>query len=81
MKGIPYASVIGSLMYAQIYARPNLGLDHWKAAKKLTYRHTDQLEVIGYSDLNFAECIDTKKSTSWYIFLLVVGAIYWKICK
>ena len=74
MKNILYASMIGSLMYAQVCTRPNIGLivgllgryqsnpglDHWKAAKKvmrylqgtkdykLTYRHTDQLKVIGY---------------------------------
>ena len=49
MKNISYASAVGSLMYAQVCTRPdiafavgmlgryqsNLGLDHWKAAKKV----------------------------------------------
>ncbi|KAL4366702.1 hypothetical protein GQ457_05G014270 [Hibiscus cannabinus] len=49
MKNIPYASVVGSLMYAQVCTRPdiafavgmlgryqsNLGIDHWRAAKKV----------------------------------------------
>jgi len=49
MKNIPYASSVGSLMYAQTGTRPNIifavgmlgryqsnpGLDHWKAAKKV----------------------------------------------
>ncbi|CAH9103289.1 unnamed protein product [Cuscuta europaea] len=49
MKLIPYASVVGSLMYAQVCTRPDIayvsgmlgryqsnpGLDHWKAAKKV----------------------------------------------
>ena len=49
MEAILYASVVGSLMYAQIYTRleisfavgmlgryqSNPGLDHWKAAKKV----------------------------------------------
>nr|CAN79191.1 hypothetical protein VITISV_000233 [Vitis vinifera] len=49
MKNIPYASIVGSLMYAQVYTRldiafvvgmlgryqSNLGIDHWKVAKKV----------------------------------------------
>ena len=49
MENIPYAFVVGSLMYAQTCTRPDisfivgmlgryqsdLGLDHWKAAKKV----------------------------------------------
>ena len=49
MEGIPYASAVGSLMYAQTCTRPDIsfavgmlgryqinpGLDHWKAAKKV----------------------------------------------
>ena len=79
MQKIPYASAVGSLMYAQVCMRPDIayivgmlgrylsnpGLDHWKAAKwvmqylqrrkyfMLTYRKSDQLEIIGYSDSNF----------------------------
>ena len=51
-------------------------MDHWKAVKKvllylqgtkeymLTYKRTENLEVVGYSDADFAGCVDTKKSTS-----------------
>ncbi|CAM8934315.1 unnamed protein product [Rhodiola kirilowii] len=49
MKNIPYASAVGSIMYAQVCTRPviayavgvlgryqsNPGIDHWKAAKKV----------------------------------------------
>ena len=49
MKNIPYASVVGSLMYAQVCTRPdiayvvgvlgryesNLCIDHWKVHKGL----------------------------------------------
>ena len=49
MQKIPYASAIGSLMYAQVCTRSdiayivgmlgrclsNLGIDHWKAAKRV----------------------------------------------
>jgi hypothetical protein len=107
MKNIPYASAVGSLMYAQVYTRPDIafvvgmlgryqsnpGLDHWRAAKKvmrylqgtkdymLMYRRTNNLEVIGYSDSDFAGCIDSRKSTSGYIFLMAGGAVLWRSAK
>jgi hypothetical protein len=71
----------------------NPGPDHWKTVKKVlrylqgtnsymfTYRRSDNLEIIGYSDADFAECVDTKKSTSGYIFTLAGGAISWKSSK
>ena len=88
-------------MYAQTCTKPkisfaigilgryqsNLGMDHWKVAKKvlrylqgmkehmLTYRKSDHLEVIGYSDSDFVGCVDTRKSTFGYTFLLAGGAI------
>ena len=36
----------------------------------LTYRRTNNLEIIGYSDSNYAGCKDTRKSTSGYIFVI-----------
>ena len=68
-------------------------MDHWKAVKKvlrylqgtkdymLTYQRTDILEVVGYSDADFAGCKDTRKSTSGYIFMLANGPISWKSHK
>ena len=65
----------------------NPGIDHWKAAKKvmrylqgtkdymLTFIRSDQLEVIGYSDSDFAGCVDSRKSTFGYLFLLGEGVI------
>ena len=107
MESIPYAYVVGSLMYLQTCTRPDIsfvvgmlgryqsnpGIDHWKAAKKvmrylqgtkdymLTFRRSDQLEVIGYSDSDFAGCVDSRKSTFGYLFLLGEGAISWKSAK
>ena len=71
----------------------NPGKDHWIAAKRvmrylqrtkdymLTYQKLDQLEIIGYSDSDFAGCRDSMKSTSGYIYLLAGGAISWKSVK
>ena len=47
----------------------------------LTYRKSDQLEIIGYSDSDFARCRDSMKSTSGYIYLLAGGVISWKSVK
>ena len=80
MEKVPYASSVGSLMYAQVCTRPDIafavnalgrylsnpGLNHWKVVKKvmrylqgtkdymLIYKRSDQLEVTGYSDSDFA---------------------------
>ena len=71
----------------------NPGIDHWKAAKKvlrylqgtkdymLTLRRSDQLEVLRYSDSYFTGCVDSRKSTFGYLFLLEKGAISWKSPK
>jgi hypothetical protein len=48
----------------------------------LTYEKSDaQLDIVGYSDSDFAGYLDTEKSTSGYIFTLANGAISWKSSK
>ena len=47
----------------------------------LTFRRSDSLVVIGYSDSDFTGCIDSRKSTFGYLFMLVGGAISWKSAK
>ncbi|XP_073049650.1 secreted RxLR effector protein 161-like [Primulina eburnea] len=107
MQKIPYASAVGSLMYAQVCTRPDIayivgvlgrylsnpGMDHWKAAKRvmrylkrtcdymLTYKRSNNLEIMGYSDSDFAGCQDSMRSTSGYVFLLAGGAISWRSAK
>ena len=71
----------------------NPGLNHWKVVKKvmrylqgtkdymLTYKRSGQLEVIGYSDSDFAGCPDDRKSTYGFIFMMAGGAVSWKSVK
>ncbi|KAA0042350.1 Retrovirus-related Pol polyprotein from transposon TNT 1-94 [Cucumis melo var. makuwa] len=47
----------------------------------LTYRRSEVLEIIGYSDFDYAGCQDTLRSTSGYIFKLARGAVSWKSAK
>ena len=99
MENIPYASVVGSLMYAQVCTRPDIAfivgvlgryLSNPKqahSAKKvmrylqrtkdymLVDRKMENLEVLGYTDSDFAGCSDDLKSTSRYIFMIAGGAI------
>jgi hypothetical protein len=71
----------------------NPGIEHWRMVKKalrsvqgtkgfmLTYKRSDALEILGYSDSDFARCVDTKKSMSGYVFTLAGGAISFKSSK
>ncbi|KAL0386465.1 UNVERIFIED_CONTAM: Secreted RxLR effector protein [Sesamum latifolium] len=47
----------------------------------LMYRRTKNLEVVGYSDSDFVGCVDSRKSTSGYIFIIVSGAVSWRSAK
>ncbi|RVW57835.1 Retrovirus-related Pol polyprotein from transposon TNT 1-94 [Vitis vinifera] len=84
MRTIPYSSLVGNLMYAQVCTCPDIAFvvgmlgrylsnprsQHWKAAKE-----------VGYCGADFAGYIDDKKSTTGYIFLMAGGAISWKSVK
>ena len=41
----------------------------------LTFKRSDSLEVTDYSNSDFAGCIDSRKSTFGYLFMLAGGAI------
>ena len=45
------------------------------------YKRSDQLEIIGYSDFDFAGFQDSRRSTIGYFYLLARGAISWKRAK
>jgi hypothetical protein len=65
----------------------NLGMKHWKVTKKalrylqgtkhymLTYKKTDNLEIIGYSYADFVGYMDSQKSTLGYVFTHANGVI------
>ena len=47
----------------------------------LSYRRSDRLEVIRYLDADFAGCLESRKLTLGYIFLLANGAVSWRNAK
>ncbi|XP_058099752.1 secreted RxLR effector protein 161-like [Magnolia sinica] len=71
----------------------NLRMNHWIAVKKvlcylqrtkdfaLMYRRTDHLELVGYIDVDFTGCVDSKKSTSGYVFMMGGRSVSWKSIK
>jgi hypothetical protein len=72
MKAYPYASLVGTLMYAQICTRPDIayvvgvlgrfqsdpGLDHWRTAKKvLRYLQGTQDYMLTYNKSDLLEIV------------------------
>ena len=72
MKAVPYSSVIGNLMYAQVCTHPDiafvvgvlgrylsdLGQSHWKAAKKvLRYLHGTKDLMLTYQHIDTLEVV------------------------
>ena len=93
MSKVPYASAIGSLMYAMVCTRPDIahavgvvsrfmsrpGKQHWEAVKWiLRYLKgsldtclcftSASLKLRGYVDVDFAGDIDSRKSTTGFVF-------------
>ncbi|RVW22478.1 Retrovirus-related Pol polyprotein from transposon TNT 1-94 [Vitis vinifera] len=65
MERFPYASAVGSLMYAQVCTRPDIAY------------------IVGMLGryLSNLGCLDSRRSTSSYIFMLAGGAVSWKSVK
>jgi len=71
----------------------NPDMDHWTIVKRvmcyfkrtknymLTYRRSEILKIIGFSDYDFAGCQDSKRFTLVYVFMLARGVISWKSAK
>lgn len=53
----------------------------WTKDSMLIYMHIDNLLVIGYSNLDFFSCVDTRKTTFEYIFIVAGKTIFWKSTK
>jgi len=67
----------------------NPGRPHWEAVKRilryvqhtldmgLVFKRQGSLEAVGFTDADFAGCLDTRKSTTGWVFLMGGAAISW----
>ncbi|KAJ9545177.1 hypothetical protein OSB04_024884 [Centaurea solstitialis] len=92
MKSVPYASAIGSIMYAMLCTRPDVAysvavkniLKYLRRTKDMFLvfgGSEDEISVNGYSDASFQTDRDDFRSQSGYVFTLNGGAISWKSSK
>nr|CAN73802.1 hypothetical protein VITISV_001401 [Vitis vinifera] len=70
MERFPYGSAVGSLMYAQVCTRLDIAYIVGMLGRYLSNLDSD-----------FAGCLDSRRSTLGYIFMLVGGAVSWKSVK
>ncbi|RVW76575.1 Retrovirus-related Pol polyprotein from transposon TNT 1-94 [Vitis vinifera] len=66
MSKVPYASAIGSLMYVMVCTR----LDIAHAVGVVSRFISASLKLQGYVDADFADDIDSRKSTTGFVFTL-----------
>ena len=103
---VPYATAIGSLMYAAVGTRPDIAFAvqalsqfnarpsnaHWTAVKHVMRylkgtRHlglqfgATTLDLVGYSDADWAQSLVDRRSTSGYVFKLAGGPVSWSSKK
>ncbi|RVW89978.1 Retrovirus-related Pol polyprotein from transposon TNT 1-94 [Vitis vinifera] len=78
MEWFPYVSTVGSLIKKAKWV-----IRYLQRTKDYmpTYRRSSHLEIVGYSDSDFAGCLDSKRSTSGCIFMLARGTVLWKSVK
>jgi hypothetical protein len=69
----------------------NPGWNHWTAAKRvlrymkgtkklgIKFNKSEGFELYGYCDADWAGNLDTRRSTTGYVFILAGGAISWKV--
>ncbi|GKE96858.1 hypothetical protein Tco_1581713 [Tanacetum coccineum] len=78
MKNVPYASVVGSIMYAVRCTTPDVAF-----AQNMTsrFQQNPELRVECYCNAGFETDRDDTKSQTGYVFILNGGAVDWKSSK
>ncbi|KAK1681229.1 hypothetical protein QYE76_042077 [Lolium multiflorum] len=93
MSKIPYASAVGSIMYAMLCTRPDIahavsltsryqsdpGMEHWTAVKNIL-KYLKRTKDI-YTDASWNTDPDDSKSQSGYVFILNGAAVSWSSSK
>ncbi|GKF48766.1 retrovirus-related pol polyprotein from transposon TNT 1-94 [Tanacetum coccineum] len=74
MEKVPYANVVGSLMYDMICTRPDIS--HAVGMVRLLFEHGSSQWVAGYCDSDYVGDLDKRRSG--YVFTLAKAPISWK---
>nr|GEX20715.1 hypothetical protein [Tanacetum cinerariifolium] len=77
MQNVPYASAVGSIMYAVRCTRPDVAF----AQNVTTDFNRIQLRVSCYTNAGYLTDADELKSLTGYVFILKGGAVDWKSAK
>ncbi|KAG7564482.1 hypothetical protein ISN44_As10g012460 [Arabidopsis suecica] len=81
MSRVPYANVVGSLMYAMVCTRPVLAYMQYLRGTSdvgLIYGGEAPSLIAGYSDSDYAGDVDSRRSMTGYVFTLGNSVISWK---
>ncbi|KAH9717217.1 hypothetical protein KPL71_021741 [Citrus sinensis] len=78
MARVPYASVVGSLMYAMLAVKWILRYLYGTVDVGLLFKKDCGQQCVGYCDSDFAGDLDKRRSTTGYIFTLGGGPVSWR---
>ncbi|XP_070029226.1 secreted RxLR effector protein 161-like [Nicotiana sylvestris] len=89
MSRVPYANVVGSLMYAMICTRPDISHNIGVVSKYmhdperiidvgLGFKQEDSQYLVGYCDSDYAGDLKKHKSTTGYVFTFANVPFSWK---
>ncbi|GJW22485.1 retrotransposon protein, putative, ty1-copia subclass [Tanacetum coccineum] len=78
MQNVPYASAIGSIMYAVRCTRPDVVFGQNITSR---FQQNPELRVSCYIDARYLTDADDLKSQTGYVFILNGGAVDWKSTK
>ncbi|GJW93314.1 retrotransposon protein, putative, ty1-copia subclass [Tanacetum coccineum] len=82
MQNVPYASAVGSIMYAVRCTRPDVAFANTKDMFLVYSGNPEaELRVDCYCDVGFETDRDDTKSQTGYVFILNGGAVDWKSSK
>ncbi|KAI3755910.1 hypothetical protein L1987_55719 [Smallanthus sonchifolius] len=78
MEKVPYANVVGSLMYLMVCTRPDIGYSVSLVSRYISCPGACDAVVLGYSDSDFAKDLDKGRSMTRYAFTLFGSLVSWR---
>ncbi|KAH9696934.1 hypothetical protein KPL71_023401 [Citrus sinensis] len=76
MARVPYASVVGSFMYAIVCTRPDISQAVIDVG--LLFKKNYGQQCVKYCDSDFARNLNKRRSTTGYVFTLGGGSVSWR---